>query len=68
MLTDDAWVISLFELESTTTMTFRLYLLVIVVVNSLITYLFEKIAVWYISVWWRARKETKAAKNREDEI
>lgn len=68
VLTDDSWVINLFELESTTTMTFRLYLLIIVVVNSIVTYLFEKIAVWYISVWWRARKERKVVLERQQEI
>ena len=43
-------------------MEFRLSILVIAFVNSLCTYLYEKIVIWYISLYWRNKKEKIRAK------
>ena len=34
-------------------------MMLIVVLNSLVTYLYEKIVMWYITLWWRKKVEKK---------
>lgn len=38
-------------------MEWRFIIVIIIIVNSIVTYLFEKIVVWYISLWWKHRKD-----------
>lgn len=33
--------------------------MLIIVLNCLVTYLYEKIGIWYITIWWRKRIEKK---------
>ena len=44
--------------------------MLIIVLNSLITYVYEKIAIWYVTLWWRKRiekkKELKIRKSFDD--
>ena len=32
--------------------------MIIIFVNSIITYAFEKVAVWHVALWWRGRTES----------
>ncbi len=56
-LVDQKWIYNIFVIKENITMEFRLSLLVVAFVNALCTYFYEKIAIWYISIWWRNRKE-----------
>lgn len=47
---------------------FRYHIMIIVAVNSLLTYLFEKIAVWHISQWWKARKDKIYDNEKQKEL
>jgi len=44
------------------TLEFRLIVLCIAVVNGAFTFFYEKIAIWYISLWWKNRKERRSQK------
>jgi magnesium-transporting ATPase (P-type) len=57
VLSDDKWVLNLYSLMTDVTMTFRLYIILVIVINSILTYFFEKIVIWYVSLWWKARKD-----------
>lgn len=56
-LSNDSFITSLVEIETSVTLEFRLATLIIVVINSLITYGFERIVVWYVSIWWKSRND-----------
>ncbi len=43
-------------------MSFRWIIIGAVGVNSVMTYMFEKIIVWYLSLWWKGIQETKKEK------
>jgi hypothetical protein len=49
-------------------MEFRLTALIVVVVNSIISYLFERIIVWQISICWKNREDRKIFRNQQREI
>jgi hypothetical protein len=58
-LSDDTFITTLLKLETDITMEFRLVVLITVVVNSIITYGYERIVVWYVSIWWKNRTDRK---------
>ena len=45
------------SLVQDTTLWFRVTILITAVVNGIVTLAFEKIGMWYFTVWWRTRKE-----------
>ena len=47
---------------------FKLWIGIIVIVNFVITYLMEKVVIWYVSVWWKRRTDSKNLSLREQEI
>jgi hypothetical protein len=59
VLSDDSFVTEFLEFESDVSMTFRLSALVIVVLNGIIAYGFERIIVWHISMWWKNKNDRK---------
>lgn len=67
-LCEDDWVISWFGLEAGITEMYRLIILVAVTVNAIMSYLFERIVVWYVSQWWKLRKDRKKAIKQHEEI
>lgn len=56
-LASDKWIEKIFEIKMEITMEFRLSLLVVAFINGLFTYFYEKIFIWYISLWWKNKKE-----------
>ena len=36
---------------------FRNEIVIYVIVNGILTYLFEKIGIWYVALWWKARND-----------
>jgi hypothetical protein len=67
-ISDDSFITDLLVLETDITMEFRLSALIIVVVNSIITYGYERIIVWYVSIWWKNRTDRKIKRQQEIEI
>jgi hypothetical protein len=39
--------------------------MLIIVFNSLLTYFYEKIVMWYVTLWWRKRVEKKKEVKRK---
>lgn len=58
-LSDDTFITTLLELEAGISLTFRLAALLAVVVNAIVTYGFERVIVWKISMWWKGRRDAK---------
>jgi hypothetical protein len=56
-LAGDTWIHDFFDIELGISFEFRLCILVVAFINGLGTYFYEKIAIWYISLWWKNRKE-----------
>ena len=65
VVSDDSFITSLLDLEASVDTRFRLWTLVIVGVNALVTYLYERVVVWYVSIWARNRVEERV---REDQL
>ena len=62
----DSWAVDFFDLEENKmTPHFKLWIGIIGIVNFIITYLMEKVVIWYISVWWKRRSDRKNSKKRE---
>jgi cation-transporting ATPase 13A2 len=68
VVSDDTFITSLLDLEASVDMRFRLWTLVIVGVNALVTYLYERVVVWYVSIWARNRVEERVRKDQLREI
>jgi len=69
VVTPDNWAIDFFEFEEDGMTThFKLWVGIIVIVNFVITYLMEKVVIWYVSVWWKRRTDRKNLRLREQEI
>ena len=67
ILSNEEWVTSLMVFEPDVSTTFRLWIVLIIVVNAIASYGYEKIAVWYISQWWKRRKDRlKQARMQRD--
>lgn len=45
------------DLEDNVNMTFRLSAFLIIAINAIVSYGYEKIVIWYISLWWKSRKD-----------
>jgi cation-transporting ATPase 13A3/4/5 len=56
---NEDWIYSTFQVMQGISLEFRLFVLLMAVVNGAITFFYEKIAIWYISIWWKNRKEKK---------
>lgn len=67
-LANDGWIFSAFDVIEDINMPFRLSLICIAFVNGVITFFYEKMAVWYISIWWKNKKEKKREKLYQQEI
>ena len=46
-----------FEIKSEISTEFRLCIIVIAFINGIITYFYEKIGIWYFSLWYKSRKD-----------
>ena len=68
VVSDDSFITSLLDLEASVDTRFRLWTLVIVGVNALVTYLYERVVVWYVSIWARNRVEERVRKDQLKEI
>ena len=68
VVSDDSFITSLLDLETSVDTRFRLWTLVIVGVNALVTYLYERVIVWYVSIWARNRVEERVRKDQVKEI
>ena len=66
-LATEGWVEEAFEIMPVS-MEFRLCLLVVAFINGVFTYFFEKIAIWYISLWWKNRKDRIRAEKQKEEM
>lgn len=43
-------------------MRFRYEIIILAVINGLVTYFYEKIAIWYIALWWKNKQDRVNAK------
>ncbi len=69
VVTPDQWAINFFEFEEDGMTThFKLWIGIIVIVNFVITYIMEKVFIWYVTVWWKRRTDRKNLRLREQEI
>ena len=69
VVTPDKWAINFFEFEEKGMTThFKLWIGIIVIVNFVLTYLMEKVVIWYVTVWWKRRNDRKNLRLREQEI
>jgi hypothetical protein len=59
VISNDSFITNLLDLMPGVSTEFRLWTLVIVVGNTLLTYLYERIVVWYVSIWARNRVERR---------
>lgn len=59
VISDEEFVVNLMDFESNVSMNFRLTCLVVVVINSIVSYLFERVIVWRISIWSKKRQDRK---------
>ena len=64
----DGWVLDLFGLEHDVSMQFKLSMMAIVIVNTGLSYLYEKMVIWWISQWWKQRQERAKAKEQHIEL
>lgn len=67
-IASDSWIFSAFSVETDLNIEFRLSLICIAFVNGVLTFFFEKIAVWYISIWWKNKKERRREREYQKEI
>ena len=68
VLSSDTWVISLFVLEDTITMKFRLAIVGVIGVNSIVSYIYERVVVWYVSQWWKNKNDRLKDKKLQMDI
>lgn len=68
VLSSDEWLGELMTLETDPSMTFRLSALVIVVINALVSYFYERVIVWHVSIWHKNRTDRKIQREQRLEI
>jgi len=56
---NDSFITGLLDLMPNVSMEFRLWTLLIIAGNTFLTYLYEKVIVWHVSIWARNRIERK---------
>jgi len=57
------WVNNMFDFESDpepVPIEYRYVIAITAVVNSLVTYFYEKVVIWYLSLFWKKREDKKA--------
>lgn len=62
------WIYSVFGIMDDITLEFKVILLIVAVANSLATFLYEKIVVWHISLWWKNKKDKIFEEERNKEL
>lgn len=67
-IADDEWIYDAFSILTNLSLEFRLSVLCIAFVNGTVTFFFEKIGIWYISIWWKNRKDKIREANYRKEI
>ena len=67
-LVDQQWINNVFFIMEDVSMEFRLSILVIAFINSICTYLYEKIVIWYVSIYWRNRKDKIREARQHEEM
>jgi preprotein translocase subunit SecF len=61
ILSDAEWSANFFLIQSeNVTLYYRLCLVLIVMVNFLLTFVCEKVFIWYLSIYWKRRLDRKA--------
>ena len=68
VMSNESWMLWLFDIEDNVSLEFRLTIMIAIVINSIVSYLFERFAIWYVSQWWKNRKDAIKMKNLEKEI
>lgn len=68
VVSDDSFITHLLDLKDDVSMNFRLWSLVIIAGNTILTYLYERVVVWYVSIWARNRVERKVRLDQQREI
>jgi len=43
-------------------MSFRGYMAATIVVNSILTYFYEKVIIWHLTIWWKGKADKKKAR------
>ncbi len=59
IISSDPFITSLLDLEEDVSLNFRIQALLVVVLNSLLTYAYERIVVWYVSMWELKRADRR---------
>lgn len=67
-LSDDEFITTLLMVERDVSMEFRLATLIVVVINTILTYGFERIIVWYVSIWYKNHNDRKVHRQQRLEI
>jgi hypothetical protein len=67
-ISSEDWIWSAFDIEQALSIEFRLSVLCIAFVNGVITFFYEKIFIWYLSIWWKNKKERKRELEYNKEI
>jgi hypothetical protein len=49
-------------------MPFRWDIIAVVAVNSVLTYMYEKIVVWYVSLCWKNRNDKKKEREFKEQL
>lgn len=57
LLSNDKFITWFLDLEDDITWTFKLWAIVVISINTVLSYIYEKIVIWQISLWWKTRKE-----------
>jgi hypothetical protein len=52
-LSDFSWMLSVFAIMPDISLEFKVILVIVAIGNSLATFLFEKIVIWHVSIWWK---------------
>jgi hypothetical protein len=68
VVSSDEWLGELMTLETDPSMTFRLSALVIAVINAAVSYFYERVIVWYVSIWHKNRSDRKIQRQQRLEI
>jgi magnesium-transporting ATPase (P-type) len=56
-LADFPWMLEVFQIMPNISLEFKVILVIIAIGNSLATFLFEKIVIWHVSLWWKNKKD-----------
>jgi len=68
VMSPHTWVNELFDLKGDISFQFRLICIVVVVANALVSYVYEKIIIWYVTVCWKNRKDRIKMRQQQKEI